>query len=40
MGFHQVVFYGDHRRDVEAFAQMYGYRIVNSPERTPRKEPA
>jgi len=39
MGFHQVVFYGDHRRDVEAFAQMYGYRIVNSPERTPRKEP-
>ena len=37
-GFHQVVFYGDHRRDVEAFCQMYGIRVTNSPERAPRRE--
>lgn len=32
-GFHQVLFYGDHRRDVEAFCQMYGIKAVHSPER-------
>ncbi|HNS00446.1 MAG TPA: hypothetical protein PKX48_15300 [Planctomycetota bacterium] len=30
LGFHQFVFYGDHRRDVEAFCQMYGIKVVNS----------
>ncbi|HNT36411.1 MAG TPA: hypothetical protein PKH07_15600, partial [bacterium] len=34
LGFHQVVFYGDHRRDVEAYCQMYGIKVVNSPERS------
>lgn len=34
-GFHQVVFYGNHRRDVLAFCQMYGIRAVHSPERGP-----
>jgi hypothetical protein len=37
MGFHQVVFYGNHRRDVEAFCQMYGIKVVNSPGRGPRE---
>jgi hypothetical protein len=30
LGFHQMVFYGNHRRDVEAFCQMYGIKVVNS----------
>lgn len=30
LGFHQMVFYGDHRRDVEAFCQMYGIRVIHS----------
>jgi L-fucose isomerase-like protein len=30
-GFHQVVFYGDHRREMEAFCQLYGIKVVNSP---------
>jgi hypothetical protein len=30
-GFHQVVFYGNHRRDVEAFCQLYGINVVHSP---------
>lgn len=34
LGFHQVVFYGNHRRDVEAYCQMYGIKVVNSPERS------
>ncbi len=38
LGFHQAVFYGNHRRDVEAFCQMYGIKIVNSPEKAPRRE--
>ncbi|MFB3787113.1 MAG: hypothetical protein ACE15F_12175 [bacterium] len=29
-GFHQVDFYGNHRRDVEAFCQMYGIKAVHS----------
>jgi hypothetical protein len=36
LGFHQAVFYGNHRRDVEAFCQMYGIKVVNSPEKPPR----
>ena len=39
LGFHQVVFYGDHRRDVQAFCQMYGIKAVHSPEHPP-EEPA
>ncbi|MFH1740309.1 MAG: hypothetical protein ABIH23_14975 [bacterium] len=35
LGFHQVVFYGNHRRDVEAFCQMNGIAVVNSPEKAP-----
>jgi len=37
-GFHQVVFYGDHRREVEAFCQMYGIGVINSPERAPNRQ--
>jgi hypothetical protein len=40
LGFHQAVFYGNHRRDVEAFCQMYGIEVVNSPEKAPRTVPA
>lgn len=29
-GFHQVVFHGNHRRDVEAFAQLYGINVRHS----------
>ena len=36
LGFHQAVFYGNHRRDVEAFCQMYGIDVINSPEKAPR----
>jgi L-fucose isomerase-like protein len=34
-GFHKVVFYGNHRRDVQAFCQMYGIKVVHSPEHAP-----
>ncbi len=37
-GFHQVVTLGNHKRILDGFAQMYGYRIVRSPERAPRTE--
>ena len=30
-GFHQVVFYGNHRRDVQAFCQLYGIKVIHSP---------
>jgi hypothetical protein len=30
-GFHQVVFLGNHRRDIESFCQLYGIRVVHSP---------
>jgi L-fucose isomerase-like protein len=45
LGFHQVVFYGNHRRDVEAFCQMYGIKAIHSPEKAPEigeseKQPA
>jgi hypothetical protein len=30
LGFHQVVFYGNHRRDLDAFCQMYGIKVINS----------
>lgn len=36
MGFHQVVFYGDHRRDVEAFCQMSGITVIHSPAQAPQ----
>jgi L-fucose isomerase-like protein len=36
LGFHQVVFYGNHRRDLDAFCQMWGIKMINSPERAPR----
>lgn len=39
VGFHQNVFYGDHRRDVEAFCQMYGFEVVHSPEHPQATEP-
>ncbi len=39
-GFHQVVSYGDHRRDVEAFCQMYGIKVVRSPAQPPEPETA
>jgi hypothetical protein len=38
LGFHQNVFYGDHRRDVEAFAQMYGIQVIHSPEHPPEEK--
>lgn len=31
LGFHQVVFLGNHRRDVEAFCQLYGINVAHSP---------
>ena len=34
LGFHQVVTLGDHRRVVEAFCQLYGVKVVHSPEHT------
>jgi hypothetical protein len=34
LGFHQVVTLGNHRRVVEAFCQLYGIKIVHSPEHT------
>lgn len=39
-GFHQVVLYGNHRRDLEAFCQMWGIKAVSSPEKAPRDIPA
>jgi len=36
-GFHQVVFYGNHRRDVQNFCQMYGVKVENSPSAPPQK---
>lgn len=34
-GFHQVIFYGNHRRDVEAFCQLFGIPVLHSPEHAP-----
>lgn len=34
LGFHQVVALGNHQRIVEGFCQMYGIRVVHSPEHT------
>lgn len=39
-GFHQVVLAGNHRRDLEAFCQMWGIKMVGSPERPPIPEAA
>ncbi len=35
LGFHQVVTLGNHRRTVEAYAQLYGLKVAHSPERAP-----
>jgi len=40
IGFHQVVCYGDVRREVEAFAQLYGLNVIHSPERAPVRKGA
>jgi len=32
LGFHQVVFYGNHRREIEAFCQLYGINVIHSPK--------
>ncbi len=37
MGFHQVVFWGNHRRDVQNFCQMYGIKVISSPATPPVK---
>ncbi len=34
LGFHQVVTLGNHRRVVEGFCQLYGIKVVHSPEHT------
>ncbi len=34
LGFHQVVTLGNHRRAVEGFCQLYGIKVVHSPEHT------
>lgn len=31
LGFHQVVIYGDHRRDIQNFCQMWGIKVIHSP---------
>ena len=40
LGFHQVVLLGDHRRDFHAFCQMYGIKMLNSPQVAPKTEQA
>lgn len=35
LGFHQVVTLGDHRRTLASFCQLYGIRLIHSPERSP-----
>ncbi len=34
LGFHQVVTLGNHRRAVENFCQLYGVKVIHSPEHT------
>jgi len=36
LGFHQVVHYGNHRRDLQNFCQMYGIKVIHSPARAPQ----
>ena len=38
LGFHQVVFAGNHRRDVENFCQMWGIKVIHSPEKAPQED--
>ena len=38
LGFHQVVVLGDHRRQVQAFGQLYGIDVVCSPRRSPESQ--
>lgn len=40
IGFHQVVFYGNHRRDLEAFCGMWGIEYVNSPQYSAKPQKA
>ena len=40
LGFHQVVCYGNTRREIEAFCQLYGIEVIHSPERAPRPKEA
>ena len=35
LGFHQAVHYGNHRREIEAFCQMYGIKVLHSPGEAP-----
>jgi len=38
LGFHQVPFYGNHRREVEAFCQLYGIKVIHSHEEALKRE--
>lgn len=40
LGFHQVVTLGNHRRIVEDFCQLYGIKVIHSPEHTARANAA
>jgi len=40
LGFHQVVTLGNHRRMVEAFCQLYGIKVIHSPEHPTRPKTA
>ena len=40
LGFHQVVTFGNHRRMVEAFCQLYGIKVIHSPEHSARGKAA
>jgi hypothetical protein len=40
LGFHQVVTLGTHRRVVEAFCQLYGIKVIHSPEHATRERTA
>ncbi len=40
LGFHQVVTLGDHKRMVEAFCQLYGVKVIHSPEHPARPKTA
>jgi len=38
LGFHQVVTLGNHKRTVQSFCQLYGMRMIHSPEKAPHGE--
>jgi len=31
LGFHQVVFYGNNKRDIQNFCQIFGIKVIHSP---------